>query len=117
MKGLDSYSAPVSGRIFDRLAHACLDLLSVEVLAGLVLALEAASFNVHAAALTDSARARHGLTLTSSLRKERTRNEQEVLSKRFWRSQDEGPLSPPGRVSVEETPGRRRGCHRRGQGM
>ncbi|GGV69853.1 hypothetical protein GCM10010277_80300 [Streptomyces longisporoflavus] len=113
----DSHTAPMSGRIFDRLAHACLDLLPVEDLAVLVLALEAASLNLHAAALTRSARTRHHGAFTSCLRKERTKNEQKVFSTRFWRSQGDVPLPAPGPLTdvtwVKATADGRRGRHRR----
>ncbi|MGW6317687.1 hypothetical protein [Streptomyces sp. NPDC055099] len=116
---LDSHPVPMSGRIFSRLAHACLDLMSVEDLVGLVLALEAASLHLHAATLTRSARARHSGAFTSSLRKARTRNEQKVLSTRFWRSQGDAPGLAAGseEALVQGAPDRRRrGRHRRSQG-
>lgn len=112
----DSVSAPMSSRIFDRLTHACLDLLSAEDLVGLVLALEAASLTIHAAMLTQRARTRHNGAFTSVLRKERTKNEQKVLSTRFWRRQS-GNLVPEPSADVasrKATPDKnRRGRHRR----
>ncbi|MFD3580514.1 hypothetical protein [Streptomyces sp. NPDC058644] len=115
----DSHNAPLNGRIFNRLAHACVEQLSVADLVGLVLALEAASLNLRAATLTHSARTRHNGAFTSSLRKERTRNEQRVLSTRFWRSQNGEPSLVPGadETLMRTAPDRhRRGRHRRNLG-
>ncbi|MFF9898256.1 hypothetical protein [Streptomyces longispororuber] len=112
----DSPSAPMSRKIFDRLTHACLDLLSVEDLVGLTLALEAASLTTHAAMLTLHASTRHNRAYTSALRKERTKNEQKVLSTRFWRRQsgDASPaLSADGTSRMALSDKSRRKRHRR----
>ncbi|WRZ88176.1 hypothetical protein OHB54_03395 [Streptomyces sp. NBC_01007] len=81
----DSRNAPMAGQIFDRLACVCLAFLPVETLAKHVLGLEAARFETHAAALSQRAGIQYGSAFTSSLHKERTKNEQKVLSVRFWR--------------------------------
>ncbi|MFD7711083.1 hypothetical protein [Streptomyces sp. NPDC059786] len=118
IENADSSSIPMSGQIFDRLVHACLTLLPVESLAHLVLVLEIASLRTYAAAFARQAAARHSGAFASALRKERTKNEQRVLSSRFWR-RDPGDahVSRDGIPPVATGRARRQGQHRRVPGQ
>ncbi|MEU6124764.1 hypothetical protein [Streptomyces sp. NPDC047123] len=122
MERADSQNAPMSGRIFGRLVCVFLALWQVEDLARLVLDLQAASLSLHAATLVQRASAHHKGAFTSSLHRERTKNEQKVLSTRFWRRERAGGgrsvrIPPADGSFAEAGPGEnRRGRHRRTQG-
>ena len=85
LKKLDNPRMPLVGAIARRMLHGTLRVRTVSEHVSLVMALEAAGLTEHSSDLIAAATALYARQFTDALKRERTKHEQKILSRAFWR--------------------------------
>ncbi|MFF1959854.1 hypothetical protein ACFVWX_23090 [Streptomyces sp. NPDC058220] len=85
LRKLDNPKMPLVGAIARRMLNGTLRVRTVSEHVSLVMALETAELTEHSSDLVAAATALYARQFTDALKKERTKHEQKILSRAFWR--------------------------------